>query len=794
VRHFLGLLLALLFCGTAALGQGANPYEQSRLSPHLGAGPELLLGVQGDGLLAIDGKRLWRLADTSSEWQVLPELEQDWTGATVLSYSGGLVLAGGLEQGQHHGRVLLLSAQGRRELLPELPAGLAQGAGVIIGQQLLLFGGLREPEVSAREASADVWSMNLGAAPVQRAWRQLPSWPGPPRFLLEAAVFGSEVFLVGGATLEADGAGGVQRSYLQDVYAFDPALESWRVAASVPADEEAAPGMLVRLGREHLALLQTQLQVYHPQTDRWSERGILAIAPRNVSSTVWPTAGGTVWVNPSGYLELLRPLAPERRFGRANSATLVGYLLLLGFLGLAFRRRTNTSEGYLLGGGKVPGWAAGLSIFATQVSAITFLTIPAKAFATDWTYLLGALGVVFIAPFVAAVFLPYFRRVGGASAYALLEERFSPGLRAFGALSFGLYQLGRTSIVVYLPAMALAAVTGLDVLPCILARGGVATLYTRLGGLEAVIWTDVLQVLVLLVGALLVALYALLGAGPMETVEAAWGAGKLRLANPGWNLDGPSLLVLCGYAIFGNLALFVTDQAVVQRFLATRDEYDARAALWTGALVAVPASLVFYALGTALWGFYGAHPEALDLFAGGDRLVPSFVVSQMPVGLAGLVIAAVFAAAMSSIDSSIHSLSTVLAVDGYGRWRPSASDAMRVALAKRATWVFGLLVTSGALLLASFDLVSLLDTFLQVLGLFGGPLLGLFLLAVGVRRARSVHAWCGVLAGVSILGWALLDGRLSGLAYGMVGALMTLGVGALASVFFPRVGSRAGGQ
>lgn len=785
MHRALGLLLALLLLGVPALAQGSNPYEASRLSPQLNAGPGVRLGVLDGELLAIDGRKLWGLADVAAAWQALPDLDSDWTDCLVLSSPGGVILAGGREGEQHHARVLRLTGNGGREVLPDLPAGLALGTGLVKGQQLLLFGGLHEPEVVAREASAAVWALDLDASAEARRWRQLPSWPGVPRFLAQARGWGPEVFLMGGAALEANGAGGVQRRYLQDVYAFDPQAESWRVAASLPEAFAAESGPLLLLGREHLALLQTTLVAYHPLTDRWSQRGTLASVPRGASCVSWPEAGGCVWVDSSGNLELLRPLPIERSFGRANSAALVGYLLVLGLLGLALRRRTATANGYLLGGGQVPGWAAGISIFATQVSAITFLTIPAKSFATDWTYLLGAVGVVAIAPFVAAVFLPYFRRVGGASAYALLEERFSPGLRTFGALSFGLYQIGRTSIVVYLPAMALAAVTGLDVLPCILAMGGMATLYTRLGGLQAVIWTDVLQVLVLLVGALAVVLFALFGSGPVEALEAAWYAGKLRLANPGWNLDGPSLLVLLSYAIFGNLAIYVTDQAVVQRFLATRNEYDARRALWTGAWVAVPASLVFYALGTALWCFYRAQPEALDLFAGGDRVVPSFVVNEMPAGLAGLVIAAVFAAAMSSIDSSIHSLSTVLAVDCYGRLRPALSDALRVAFAKRATWAFGLVVTAGALLLARFDLVSLLDTFLQVLGLFGGPLLGLFLLAVGVRRARSTHAWCGVIAGVCCLGWAWLDGRLSGLAYGMVGALVTLAVGALAAVLLP---------
>ena len=193
---------------------------------------------------------------------------------------------------------------------------------------------------------------------------------------------------------------------------------------------------------------------------------------------------------------------PRPAFGAVNYTVLVVYLLVLAGMGVYFARREKTTEDFFLGGRRVPWWAAGISIFGTQLSAITFMAIPAKSFATDWVYFLVNLGIVLMAPVVVFAYLPFFRRLNVTTAYEYLEHRFNLPIRLFGAASFVVFQLGRMGIVLLLPALALAAVTGMDVRACIVVMGVLCTLYTVLGGIEAVIWTDVLQVVVLFGGAL----------------------------------------------------------------------------------------------------------------------------------------------------------------------------------------------------------------------------------------------------------------------------------------------------
>ena len=178
-------------------------------------------------------------------------------------------------------------------------------------------------------------------------------------------------------------------------------------------------------------------------------------------------------------------------------------MLSLVVMGFYFSRREKGTDDFFLGGKRIPWWAAGLSIFGTQLSAITFMAIPAKAFATDWLYVLLTVGILAVCPVIIICFLPFFRRLNVTSAYEYLELRFNLPVRLYGSASFLFFQLGRMSIVVLLPAIALSAVTGLNVYMCIIVMGVLCTLYTVLGGIEAVIWTDVIQVIVLMGGTFL---------------------------------------------------------------------------------------------------------------------------------------------------------------------------------------------------------------------------------------------------------------------------------------------------
>ena len=428
---------------------------------------------------------------------------------------------------------------------------------------------------------------------------------------------------------------------------------------------------------------------------------------------------------------------------------LFSYLFALIGIGLYFGRSEKNTADFFLGGSRIPWWAAGLSIFGTQLSAITFMAIPAKTYTEDWVYFFAQLCIVAVAPIVISFYLPFYRRLGIVSVYEYLERRFSIILRWFGSLSFLLFQLGRMGIVLALPALALSTVTGIDVYLCIVFMGVLATLYTTLGGIEAVVWSDVLQVFVLLGGAIISLVIVAQGVdGGLATVlKEGHAAGKFHAVNWSWDITTTSLWVVVLGNLFANLAPYTTDQTVVQRYLTTPTEGDAARSIWTNAALTIPASLLFFFLGTAFYVFYIHHPEALDANVQADAIFPWFIASELPMGLSGLVIAGLFAASMSSIDSSINSMAACLVTDFSPRSKRTSFAAGSLKLARAITLALGLTGTMTALFIASYEVQSLWDLFLRFVGLFGGSVAGVFILGIFTTRSNAAGALFGAIAG-----------------------------------------------
>ena len=475
-------------------------------------------------------------------------------------------------------------------------------------------------------------------------------------------------------------------------------------------------------------------------------------------------------------------------FGALDWTVLVVYLALLVGVGALFSRRNESTDDFFLAGGRIPWWAAGLSIFGTQLSALTFMGIPAKAYTDDWVQSLVNLGIVLVAPVVVFFYLPFFRRLRVTSAYEYLEKRFNVGARLFGAAAFVLFQLGRMGIVVALPALALSTVTGVSVWACILAMGVLATVYTVLGGMEAVIWTDVLQVVVLLGGAVvsLGLVVAALDGDWGELVSVAQADDKLRLAIPTGDWTTMALwVVVLGNAV-AQLGPYTSDQAVVQRYLTTPTEGAARRAIWTNAVLTVPATVLFFGVGTALWVFYQIHPDRLAPFTdaglGADAIFPFFIAHELPAGVSGLVIAGLFAAAMSSLDSSMNSMAASIVTDGYRRFGRDVTEARAVRLAKLITLALGVVGTATALAIAAFGVASLWDLYLTFVGLFSGALAGLFALGIFTTRANGPGALVGAAASAAVLFVVRTFTDVHFFLYAAVGMGTAVGVGYLASL------------
>jgi SSS family transporter len=458
-------------------------------------------------------------------------------------------------------------------------------------------------------------------------------------------------------------------------------------------------------------------------------------------------------------------------------------------IGAWFARRQKTTSDYFKGGGRVPWWAAGLSIYATMLSSITFMSIPAKAYATDWTYVWANLPILLLAPLIVHVYLPFFRELDVTSAYEYLERRFNLAVRLYGSAAFVLFQVGRQAIVLLLPSLALDTITDLNVYQCILLMGLLCVIYTAMGGIEAVIWTDVVQSLVLLGAAMLSLGIIILGCqgGPAGFWAAATSADKFHLAN--WTLDprlaANAFWVILGGNLFIALVPYTSDQTVVQRYLTTKDQKKAARAIWTNALLAIPSTLFFFSIGTALWVYYRQHPGELQPALATDAVFPMFIVQTIPAGLAGVVIAGIFAAAQSTVSSSLNSVSTAVVTDFYRRFRPQATDAAALRLARGLTVAVGVVATGGALLLASADVRSLWDTYNALVGLTGSGLAALFLLGITTRRASGWGVLCGAIASAAVLWWVQKHTPLHFLLYAAIGIASCAILGYLASLLLP---------
>ena len=457
------------------------------------------------------------------------------------------------------------------------------------------------------------------------------------------------------------------------------------------------------------------------------------------------------------------------------------YVLATAGFGAWFVRRSHTMQGFTLAGKLIPGWAIGLSLLATYLSSISFLANPGKSYASDWRPFVFSLTLP-VAIFIATRwFIPLYRNTVQTTAYEYLEQRFGVWSRLYMGAAYILLQTGRFAVVLYLTALALSSLLATDTATLILLLGGLTIGYTLVGGFAAVIWTDVVQSVVLLLGGLF-CLYLLLSQMPggWEQLSAtAARQDKFALGPMDADLLVQGFWVIFIFGIVENLKNFSVDQNYIQRFLSAPSEAEARKSLWLGGLLYIPVSALFFMIGTALFVYYLNVP-ATGLPEQADKVFPFFIVNELPTGLVGLVIAGVLAAGMSTLDSSLNSSATVWTVDFYKRLlRPEADDACQVAVIRIATAVIGVLATAASLLM--IDARSALDVWWKLSAVFGGGMLGLFLCALFYRGMRPRQAMFATAVGVLFVAWATITSTwFTGMTWGfplhvmMIGACGTL--------------------
>jgi SSS family solute:Na+ symporter len=473
------------------------------------------------------------------------------------------------------------------------------------------------------------------------------------------------------------------------------------------------------------------------------------------------------------------------------------YLAGMLWLGFGFGRRVTGSDHFMRAGGRVPGWAVGLSIFGTYVSSISFLALPGKAVAENWNPLVFSLSLPLAAWVAARWFVPFYRREGEVSAYHHLESRFGPWARTYAALCYILTQLARMGTILYLVALALAPLTGWSVPELILLTGVITLVYAWLGGIEAVVWADVIQSVVLLAGAVACAILLVvqLPGGVRQLCEVAAEHDKFSLGSFRFTVSEPTFWVVLVYGLFINLQNFGIDQNYVQRYAVAASEGAARRSVWLSAWLYLPTSVLFLWIGTALFVRYTVQPElwtgAVPWTEKPDTMFPYFLRTGLPPGVTGLVVAALFAAAQSTLSSSINGCATLTLCDGYRRYlRPRATESESLRVLRGATLFYGLAGIGVAL--AMTRVRTALDAWWELASVFSGGMLGLFLLGQIARRSRRPAALSGVLAGVVVIGWISLSRYLPGAWSGwrsplhpflavVVGTLTILCVGLLCS-------------
>jgi len=436
---------------------------------------------------------------------------------------------------------------------------------------------------------------------------------------------------------------------------------------------------------------------------------------------------------------------------------IAAYLIGITLFGCSFyfKKGGRDARTFTTGGGKIPNWAIALSIFATQVSSISFLALPAKAYLTSWNCFVLTLTIPIAAVVAAFCFVPFYRKTNNVSAYTFLEDKYGAWARVYSSACFLVMQTARSGVILFLLALTLKAALGMSCLWIIVVTGIVTMLYSMLGGFKAVIWADAIQTLILMTGAILVIVFLImdmpngLGGG----LRMAWDAGKFGLGK--FDLAGfekETFWVAFGYGLFVNLQNFGIDQSFTQRYIAAKDDRSAVKSAFGGAMMYIPGTFIFVMIGTLLWVFSTTHPGVIpaDVAAQSDAVYPWYIVNRLPHGISGLLIAAIIAAAMSTVAATLNSGSTVLLEDYYKRFFPEkAAKSSNIKFLRTMTVV--LTVFGIAVAVAVMNVKSALTLWWGLQSVLSGGMLGLFLLGAYAKRTTSTQAAIATILGVLVV-------------------------------------------
>lgn len=723
------------------------------------------LAVWGDRLVATDRASAWVLDEGGAAWRAVAiadvaDLPLSTAGSGARSWR-----LGGADGVLERIRQLEWSQGGLRasDLAPP-PARLRNAKAAVLADTLYVAG-LDEA------GRTQLWAMPVAGAAAQ--WRQQAGWPedSAPTSLV------SQKFALYLST--ADGR----------LWQWTQA-DGWVARGALPAGLAAIDAKAI--GQAHVVYVGksgdgARPMLFHTITGSWVDWP--AGAPR-ASSTPLAWRNGLVWPGADGSLTWQQLKSGKHLMSWLDWLVIGVYLAAMLGIGAYFyfqEKHGNTSE-FFVGGRSIPFWAAGISLYATNTSSISFIAIPAKAFETNWQYLTNNLIAVIGLMFVAVWIVPLLRRLDLMSVFSYLETRFHPAIRMLASALCIVMQIGsRMSVILFLPALAISTITGLDVVWSVLIMGIFTIVYTTMGGMKAVIWTDFVQVFVMFGGALFAIGFILhqVDGGVPAFVTEALAENKTKLFDFSFDLTKATVWGFIFLVVFDVVLTFPKDQVLMQRVLSTKSDKEAGRSIWTFAAIMIPGGFVFYGIGTALWAYYKDHPERLDPLLPIDATFPLFIAAELPVGVTGLIIAGIFAAAMSTLSSIINSVSTLASVDFYEKLKKDATPAQSVRFAEWTGVAVGLIAICIALVMSRYDIHSLFDVSIELAGLLGGGFAGAYTLGMFTRRANSKGVAIGVASSIviTLVCWSM--DLVHPYFYLGISIMLCIVIGYLASLCFP---------
>ena len=767
--------------------------------------------------------KVYVLTGPEARWQEAGKLLRPMGYGASVTFGDELICIGGEDAQFTYADVVALRWDGESittRSLPDLPVTMTSGGAAVVGSHVYVIAG--QVNRTIQSATRSVYRLNLADKAAQ--WEQLPDFPGQARAFNMAAVQhdgrSAKLYVLGGRYFKEGGPADL--AFLSDVWSYDPQTDRWRQRTDSPVPLMA--GAAIAFGQSSVvvpayadstalvAMLDSGIPArdyrhpgfpksvysYNTITDAWASLGD---RPDDVANPVTTPA---VWWNdritlvsgevaprertPKVWSMQIKPRA--RVFGALNMGVLVAYLLAMVGVGVFFVFKNKSTNDYFRGGQHIPWWAAACSIYATMLSSLTYVALPALVFATDWVLYPGMFLILAAAPIAIYVAMPFFRKIDATSAYEYLGKRFNLPVRLFASALFTLFHIGRMGIVMALTALALAAVTPLSPASAVLLMGVLCLIYCTLGGIEAVIWTDTIQTFVLLGGAVVCLVFILMGVdgGLSGVIEIGQANDKFTLFNLEFSSGSVASLAIWVIVLGGlgqNISSYTADQAVVQRYMTTKDTKAAARSIWTNGLMVIPASLLFFLLGTGLYAFYRSNPGSFDPTLQNDQIFPQFIATELPAGIAGLIVAGIFAAAQSTVSTSMNSTATTVVTDFLQPFKVCKTDKGYLNAARLLTCIMGVLGTLAALIFVDPDIRSLFNEYFKVIGMCMGALGGLFILGVCTRRANAAGALAGIVLGVGVMVAVWQFTPVNGYLYAAIGIGSCVLLGYLASLVLP---------